>query len=299
MYWLICCLLRCHWSTSVGFRYAGHWAGIYPENSTSSIYQYHSKNISWFINQCPASHGITLLMAVLKRRRLNSAIQLLLHLSDGYRPRVFAGQPVNRMYGPSNGKVSRSQFWVVILSDRFETGQVTWHQSCRGACQTLTYPATKKTCILQHDDVIKWKHFPRYWPFVRGVHWSPVNSPHKGQWRGALMFSLICAWMNGWVNNREAGDLRRRRGHYDVGVMIRCLLRYWNVLLGVAACDENLLRLKIIWHQNQPKAINPNHRSLPPDTFPFHHSVKWVNPVHTGLCALYLNFHFHIKYTHP
>ena len=40
-----------------------------------------------------------------------------------------------------------------------------------------------------HDDVIKWKHFPRYWPFVRGIHWSPVNSSHKGQWRGAFMFS--------------------------------------------------------------------------------------------------------------
>ena len=43
--------------------------------------------------------------------------------------------------------------------------------------------------------------------------------PHKGQWRGALMFSLICAWMNGWVDNREAGDLRRHRAHYDVTVM--------------------------------------------------------------------------------
>ena len=32
-----------------------------------------------------------------------------------------------------------------------------------------------------HDDVIKWKHFPRYWLFVRGIHRSPVNSPHKGQ----------------------------------------------------------------------------------------------------------------------
>ena len=70
-----------------------------------------------------------------------------------------------------------------------------------------------------HDDVIKWKHFPRNWPFVRGIHRSPMNSPHKGQWRGALMFSLICVWINGWVNNREAGDLRRYRGHYDVIVM--------------------------------------------------------------------------------
>ena len=47
----------------------------------------------------------------------------------------------------------------------------------------------------------------------------PVNSPHKGQWRGALMFTLICARINGWVKNREAGDLRRYRAHYDVIVM--------------------------------------------------------------------------------
>ena len=47
----------------------------------------------------------------------------------------------------------------------------------------------------------------------------PVNSPHKGQWRGALMFSFIYAWINDWVNNREAGDLRRQYGHYDVIVM--------------------------------------------------------------------------------
>ena len=76
-----------------------------------------------------------------------------------------------------------------------------------------------------HDDVIKWKHFPRYWPFVRGIHRSPVNSPHKGQWRGALMFSLICARMNGWVNDGDAGDLRHHRAHYDVSVMW-CIIRH-------------------------------------------------------------------------
>ena len=43
-------------------------------------------------------------------------------------------------------------------------------------------------CLNQHDDVFKWKHFPRYCSFVRGIHRSPVNSPHKGQWRGALVF---------------------------------------------------------------------------------------------------------------
>ena len=71
-----------------------------------------------------------------------------------------------------------------------------------------------------HDDVIKWKHFPRYWPFVWGIHRSPVNFPHKGQWRTALIFSLICAWINGWVNNHEAGDLRHHRAHFDVIVII-------------------------------------------------------------------------------
>ena len=71
----------------------------------------------------------------------------------------------------------------------------------------------------QDDDAIKWKHFPHYWHFVRGIHRSPGNSPQKDQWRGALMFSFICAWINGRVNNRKAGDLRRHHAHYDVTVM--------------------------------------------------------------------------------
>ena len=68
--------------------------------------------------------------------------------------------------------------------------------------------------------MMKWKHFPRYWPFVRGIHRSPVNSPHKGRWRRALMFSLICTRINSWVNNGEAGELRRHRAHRDVIVMV-------------------------------------------------------------------------------
>ena len=79
-----------------------------------------------------------------------------------------------------------------------------WIQLLFLAGKTLPDCLAIDGCI--HDDVIKWKHFPRYWPFVRGIHRSPVNSPHKGQWRGALMFTLICARINGWVNNREAGD---------------------------------------------------------------------------------------------
>ena len=78
----------------------------------------------------------------------------------------------------------------------------------------------KWTLVDLHDDVIKWKHFPGYWPSVLGIHRSPVNSPHKGQWRGTLMFPFIYVWINGLVNNRKAGDLRRHHAHYDVTVML-------------------------------------------------------------------------------
>ena len=95
------------------------------------------------------------------------------------------------------------------------TGIVDWH-SCprfhtlRPSDATWRYrsgsrlapPVTKP--LSQHDDVIKWKHFPRYWPFVREIHWSPVNSPHKGQWRGALLFSLIRA-MNKRLSKQSRG----------------------------------------------------------------------------------------------
>ena len=81
-----------------------------------------------------------------------------------------------------------------------------------------------------HDDVIKWKHFPRYCAFVWGIHRSPVNSPHKGQWRGPLMFSLICAWINSWVNNREAGDLRRHCANYDVTVMRNSSVSFTSII---------------------------------------------------------------------
>ena len=79
--------------------------------------------------------------------------------------------------------------------------------------------------ILLEDAITWWRHqmgtFSALLALCAGNSSVPVNSPHKGQWRGALMFSLICARMNDWVNNREAGDLRRYRAHYDVIVVTR------------------------------------------------------------------------------
>ena len=96
------------------------------------------------------------------------------------------------------------------------------------------------------DDVIKSKHFPRYWPFVRGIHRSPVDSPHKDHARGALLFSLICDWTNGWTNNRDAGDWRRHLAHYDVILMCILLTTPFERL-----CPEMCLwNLKGIWKKN-------------------------------------------------
>ena len=83
-----------------------------------------------------------------------------------------------------------------------------WHLACEGLY--------KVSLCTSHDDVIKWRHFSRYWPFVRGIHRSLADSPHKGQCRGALIFSL-----NGWANNRDARDFRRHRAHYHVTVIYR------------------------------------------------------------------------------
>ena len=93
----------------------------------------------------------------------------------------------------------RIQFWIHELwnlSLHFVPGVDGWadifYQKCSRHKITIFRRWMLISGRLKHDDVIKWKHFLRYWPFVRGIHRSPVNSPHKGQWRGAFMFSLIC-----------------------------------------------------------------------------------------------------------
>ena len=92
-----------------------------------------------------------------------------------------------------------------------------------------------------HDDVIKQKDFPRNWPFVRGIHRSPVNSPQQGQWRGTLVFSLNCAWRNSRENNRDAVYLRRHGAHYDVTVMdLRYLWKTLSIIHVFCVCFSDL-----------------------------------------------------------
>ena len=109
---------------------------------------------------------------------------------------------------------------TAIQTSKLRITGLHWGEFTSGLTSPTPSPPPHIKRVDGHDDVIKWKHFPCYWPFVRGIHRSLVNSSHKGQWRGASMFSLICAWINGWVNNRVTNDLRRHRAHYDVIVMV-------------------------------------------------------------------------------
>ena len=86
-----------------------------------------------------------------------------------------------------------------------------WMKSCRWnlwvsdlqmSCRDLT--------TWQGNVTMMTSSFPPDWPFVRGISWWPVDYPHKGQCCGALIFSLICAWTNGWANNRDAGETASR-----------------------------------------------------------------------------------------
>ena len=87
----------------------------------------------------------------------------------------------------------------------------------------------------------------RYWPFVWGIHRSPVNSPHKGQWRGALMFSLICNWTNRWANNGDASDLKHHRTHYDVILMRHQFINTYGKVTSQQVCTRFTLCCVLLW----------------------------------------------------
>ena len=76
--------------------------------------------------------------------------------------------------------------WLCVISWCYTLCAYTFNRC--SMCYDRGWISIRGVNFQIHDDVIKWRHFPRYWPFVRGIHRSPVNSPHKGQWREALMF---------------------------------------------------------------------------------------------------------------
>ena len=142
-------------------------------------------------------------------------------VADALAPYVAKSSPTMTLTTQDSGlygvvvflSISPIKAYLKLNSPRYQRGTI---------CLTLIQirKCTRVAHAMTYDDVIKWKHFSGCWTFVRGFQRPPVNSTHKGQWRGAWMFSLICAQINGWVNNGEAGDLRHHRAHYDPTVML-------------------------------------------------------------------------------
>ena len=126
------------------------------------------------------------------------------------------------------------QFFMFTQAD-IKDSEVYWPFMCgvhRWQVDSLNeWPVTRKVMMTSSQGSI----FPRHWSFVRGLHRPPVNSLHRGQWRGALVFSLICAWTKVWVNNGDAGDFRRHRAHYDVTGMYSMS---WRHPVSVDCCTE-------------------------------------------------------------
>ena len=98
-------------------------------------------------------------------------------------------------------------------------------------------------------------------PFLWGIHRWPVNSPHNGQLRGALMFSLICAWTNCRVNNRTASDLKRHRAHYDVIATHRTGQLSCHVQLLLYNMDESKMNFPSNLNYKYTTPHAPNNRS--------------------------------------
>ena len=106
-----------------------------------------------------------------------------------------------------------------------------------------------------HDDVIQWKHFPRHWPFVRGIHRSPVNSPHKGQWYGALMFfylhpnkRLSKQWRGWWFETPSCPFWRHCNATFSD-----------TIITGISQLTHitNYIQSSIVFGSDKPGTIGP------------------------------------------
>ena len=132
-------------------------------------------------------------------------------------------------------------------------------------CSAGTVCMRKPNLVVTHDDVIKWKHFPRYWPFVRGIHRSPVNSPHKGQWRDIRCFffhlrlnkRLSKLWWDWWFETPSRSLWR----HYNALAISRHSNLLWpnDTIWRHIYGTKPLLEPMLTYHQGiHPRAIAQN-----------------------------------------
>ena len=143
---------------------------------------------------------------------------------------------------------------------------------------SLCHLAWRRDCLFhptnylmkKHFHASRWRHqmeiFSAFLDNLCGefTHQSSVNFPHKGQWCGALMFSLICAWINGWANNGEAGDLRRHRAHHDIIVMLCFIINLFHALCfrQFNSNPDGNYRCHALWRFDQSRQYHPASNSI-------------------------------------
>ena len=123
----------------------------------------------------------------------------------------------------------------MVYSNKSMRLSLAWNQIYGPFCSNYLHVSISLTTSVYH---LSW--YRKMWK-LRSIHskrysWGYMMTSSNGnisrvsglscgeftdhrQWRGASMFSLICTWTNSWANNGGAGDLRRRRAHFDVIVM--------------------------------------------------------------------------------
>ena len=151
----------------------------------------------------------------------------------------------------------REDFKIALLVHKALNGQAQLisEYSCSptihtGSCAQLTNRSfSQSPWHLKHMMTSSNENIFRVTDHLCGEFTCHRNSQHKGRWRRALMFSLICAWINGWINNREAGDLRRHRAHYDVIVM--------SIVIVISAVQPQLYDPISITAWSLPKLLMP------------------------------------------
>ena len=130
---------------------------------------------------------------------------------------------MNRVHGILYMKLLQTTTLLLNETDSCTNTHVWWNILCNNVFFYSYGSVWKIYFVFNHAMMTSSDgNFPRYWPFERGIHHWPVNSPHKGQWCGALVFSLVCDCTNVWVNNRDAGGLRRHYAYCEVIVKVRC-----------------------------------------------------------------------------
>ena len=136
--------------------------------------------------------------------RSGPVVGLLLEVSPDYAQSI-SGQ-VTEVTCPVMGRAQHE----LTPSKRQKTGPDEWgtHKlDCLDIPSMSNHTrsaANRSVCITVHNDVIKWKYFPRYWHFVWAIHRSPVNSPHKGQWHGASILFLFDLRLNKWFSKQSS-----------------------------------------------------------------------------------------------